>query len=77
MLTIADPYLCFMLYEPVTVPSAAADPGSPDGPLIVNGALLLFIDLWRDAGRRARTAVNVASLPANALLETETVVELK
>ncbi len=54
----------------------AADPGYPDGPLIVNGASQLFIDLWGDAGRHARTAVNVASLPANALVEVEAVVEL-
>lgn len=55
----------------------AADPGYPDGPQIVNGASQLFIDLWGDAGRHARTAVNVASLPANALVEVEAVVELK
>ncbi|MGY9048996.1 endoribonuclease L-PSP [Puniceibacterium antarcticum] len=54
----------------------AADPGYPDGPLIVNGASRLFIDLWGDAGRHARTAVNVASLPANALVEVDAVVEL-
>jgi enamine deaminase RidA (YjgF/YER057c/UK114 family) len=54
----------------------AADPGYPDGPQIVNGASQLFIDLWGDAGRHARTAVNVASLPANALVEVEAVVEL-
>lgn len=55
----------------------AADPGYPDGPQIVNGASQLFIDLWGDAGRHARTAVNVTSLPANALVEVEAVVELK
>ncbi|WP_146589304.1 RidA family protein [Puniceibacterium confluentis] len=54
----------------------AADPGYPDGPMIVNGASQLFIDLWGDAGRHARTAVNVTSLPANALVEVEAVVEL-
>jgi enamine deaminase RidA (YjgF/YER057c/UK114 family) len=55
----------------------AADPGYPEGPMIVNGASQLFIDLWGDAGRHARTAVNVASLPANAMVEVEAVVELK
>ena len=54
----------------------AADPGYPDGPQIVDGASQLFIDLWGDAGRHARTAVNVASLPANALVEVDAVVEL-
>ena len=54
----------------------AAPPGYGEGPLVVDGASQLFIDLWGDAGRHARTAVNVASLPANALVEIEAVVEL-
>ncbi len=54
----------------------AAPPGYGDGPAVVNGASQLFIDLWGDAGRHARTAVNVASLPANALIEVEAIVEL-
>ena len=54
----------------------AAPPGYGDGPAVVNGASQLFIDLWGDAGRHARTAVNVASLPANALVEVEAIVEL-
>ncbi|WP_394226058.1 RidA family protein [Paracoccus marcusii] len=54
----------------------AAPPGYGDGPAVVNGASQLFIDLWGDAGRHARTAVNVASLPANALVEIEAIVEL-
>ncbi|KMK68460.1 RidA family protein [Puniceibacterium sp. IMCC21224] len=55
----------------------ASDPGYPDGPMIVNGASRLFIDLWGDAGRHVRTAVNVAALPANALVEVEATVELR
>jgi enamine deaminase RidA (YjgF/YER057c/UK114 family) len=47
-----------------------------DGPFVVNGASQLFVDLWGDAGRHARTAVNVSSLPANALVEVEAVFEL-
>ncbi|QDA36415.1 RidA family protein (plasmid) [Paracoccus liaowanqingii] len=54
----------------------AAPPGYGEGPFVVDGASQLFIDLWGDAGRHARTAVNVASLPANALVEIEAVVEL-
>lgn len=54
----------------------AAPPGYADGPFIVDGASRLFIDLWGDAGQHARTAVNVASLPANALVEVEAIVEL-
>ncbi|TCP42251.1 RidA family protein [Rhodovulum marinum] len=55
----------------------AAPPGYGDGPLIVNGASQLFIDLYGNAGRHVRTAVNVASLPANALVEIDAVVELR
>lgn len=55
----------------------AAPPGYGDGPLIVNGASQLFIDLYGERGRHARTAVNVASLPANALVEVDAVVELR
>lgn len=54
----------------------AADPDYGEGPFIVNGASQLFTDLWGEAGRHARTAVNVASLPANALVEVEAVLEL-
>jgi enamine deaminase RidA (YjgF/YER057c/UK114 family) len=74
MLIDHDPYNCFMAYGPVQV--ASADPGYPDGPLIVNRASQLFIDLWGDAGCHARTAVNAASLPANALVQVDAVVEL-
>ena len=55
----------------------AADPDYGEGPFIVNGASQLFIDLLGEAGHHARTAVNVASLPANALVEVEAVLELK
>lgn len=55
----------------------AAPPGYCDGPFVIDGASQLFIDLWGDAGQHARTAVNVASLPANALVEVEAIVELK
>ncbi|EIE50625.1 endoribonuclease [Salipiger aestuarii] len=54
----------------------AATPDFGQGPAIVNGASQLFIDLYGEAGRHARTAVNVASLPECALVEVEMVVEL-
>ncbi|CAM3051926.1 RidA family protein [Paracoccus nototheniae] len=54
----------------------AAPPTYAEGPFVVNGASQLFIDLWGDAGRHARTVVNVASLPANALVEIDAVIEL-
>ena len=54
----------------------AAPPDFGEGPMIVNGASQLFIDLYGDAGRHARTAVNVSSLPAKALVEVDAVIEL-
>ncbi|ODT58022.1 MULTISPECIES: RidA family protein [Paracoccus] len=54
-----------------------APPDYGQGPFVVNGASQLFIDLWGDAGRHARTVVNVSSLPANALVEIDAVVELR
>ena len=55
----------------------AAPPDYGQGPFVVNGASQLFIDLWGDAGRHARTVVNVSSLPARALVEIDAVVELR
>ncbi|WP_075217743.1 RidA family protein [Mongoliimonas terrestris] len=54
----------------------SAPPGYPDGPKVVDGASNLFIALYGDAGRHARTAVCVSSLPANALVEVDAIVEL-
>jgi len=44
--------------------------------IIGQKASQLFIELLGEAGHHARTAVNVASLPANALVEVEAVLEL-
>ncbi|MBP0614585.1 RidA family protein [Jiella mangrovi] len=55
----------------------AAPPGFGEGPAIVDGASELFIALYGDAGRHARTAVCVSSLPANALVEVDAIVELR
>ncbi|ARC88551.1 RidA family protein [Rhodovulum sp. MB263] len=54
----------------------SAPPGFESGPMIVDGASQLFIDLWGEAGRHARTAVCVSSLPANALVEIDAVFEI-
>ena len=53
-----------------TVPGFAAHPG------VVNGASELLGAVWGDAGRRARSVVGVASLPLNAPVEIELIVEL-
>ncbi|OHV80501.1 RidA family protein [Rhizobium sp. LCM 4573] len=55
----------------------AAPAGFADGPKIADGASELFIALYGDRGRHARTAVCVSSLPANALVEVDAIVELK
>ncbi|UUX97189.1 RidA family protein [Aquabacterium sp. J223] len=42
-------------------------------PAVVNGASDLFVALWGEAGRHARTAVGVASLPRRAAVEVNAV----
>ncbi|MGE6741250.1 RidA family protein [Allorhizobium pseudoryzae] len=54
----------------------SAPAGFADGPKIADGASELFIALYGEAGRHARTAVCVSSLPANALVEVDAIVEL-
>jgi enamine deaminase RidA (YjgF/YER057c/UK114 family) len=46
-------------------------------PQVIDGASKLFIELWGEAGRHARTAVGVASLPQNAAVEVDAIFELK
>lgn len=55
----------------------SAQAGYPSGPAIINGASDLFIDLYGDSGRHARTAVCVSSLPANAMVEVDAIIEIK
>jgi enamine deaminase RidA (YjgF/YER057c/UK114 family) len=45
--------------------------GFPSTPLVINGASDLFIALFGEAGRHARTAVGVAALPGNAAVEVD------
>lgn len=54
----------------------AAPAGFGEGPKIADGASELFINLYGEVGRHARTAVCVSSLPANALVEVDAIVEL-
>ena len=46
-----------------------AAPGFTQQPAVVNGASDLFVDVFGEAGRHARFAVGVASLPAGAAVE--------
>jgi enamine deaminase RidA (YjgF/YER057c/UK114 family) len=54
----------------------SAEPGFPNGPKVIDGASNLFIDLYGDQGRHARTAVCVSSLPANAMVEVDAIIEV-
>lgn len=54
-----------------------ASAGYPSVPAVIDGASQLFIALWGDAGKHARTAVGVATLPQNASVEVEAIFELR
>jgi enamine deaminase RidA (YjgF/YER057c/UK114 family) len=54
----------------------ACSHGFSDQPFVVNGASDLMVAVFGDAGRHARSAVGVPSLPLNACVEVEAVVEL-
>jgi len=53
-----------------------APSGYPSVPAVVDGASDLFVQLWGDAGRHARTAVGVATLPQNAAVEVDAIFEV-
>jgi enamine deaminase RidA (YjgF/YER057c/UK114 family) len=46
-------------------------------PVVVNGASELFLSIWGEAGKHARSAIGVADLTLNATLEIVLTVELK
>ena len=46
-------------------------------PAVIDGASELFVALWGEAGRHARTAVGVATLPQNAAVEVDAIFELR
>ncbi len=52
------------------------DPEFEFVPAVVNGASDLFVALLGDAGRHARTAVGVASLPRRAAVEVDAAFEI-
>lgn len=47
-----------------------------DVPKCVNGASDLMVEIFGDAGRHARFAVGVATLPANAAVEVDAIFEI-
>jgi enamine deaminase RidA (YjgF/YER057c/UK114 family) len=52
-------------------------PGFTTQPAVVNGASELFLHIWGEAGKHARSAVGIAELPLNAPVEIELSVEIK
>lgn len=54
----------------------ASAPGFTGQPVVVNGASELLGEIFGEAGRHARSAVGVVSLPMDAPVEVELVVEL-
>ena len=53
-----------------------AVPGFADSPKAINGASDLLVEIFGEAGRHVRAAIGVSSLPRNALVELQMVVEI-
>ena len=51
--------------------------GFTNQPAVINGASELFVNLWGDAGKHARSAIGVAELPLDAPVEVELTVEVR
>lgn len=54
----------------------ASDPSFTQQHVVANGASELFVDVFGDAGRHARSAVAAPSLPLDTPVEVEAVVEV-
>ena len=54
----------------------ASTPDFTEQHLVANGASDLLVDILGDAGRHARSAVGMASLPLNAPVEIEAIIEI-
>ena len=53
-----------------------APAGFGDQPAVINGASNLVVDVFGEAGRHARSAVGMGSLPFNAPVEIDAMVEI-
>lgn len=51
-------------------------PSFPDAPKVINGASDLMVEIFDEAGRHARSAVTVASLPMGVAVEVEAILEI-
>ena len=54
-----------------------ATPEFNDSPKVINGCSDLFVEVFGDAGRHARTSLGVASLPHNITVEIEAILEIR
>jgi enamine deaminase RidA (YjgF/YER057c/UK114 family) len=54
-----------------------AVPGFTQQPEIINGCADLFVEVFGDRGRHARSAVGFGSLPRNITVEIEAIVEVQ
>ena len=54
-----------------------AAPNFEDHPKVVNGCSDLFVEVFGEAGRHARSAVGMSSLPAGIRVEIEVIVAVK
>jgi enamine deaminase RidA (YjgF/YER057c/UK114 family) len=54
-----------------------ATPDFGDQPYVINGCSDLFVEVFGDAGRHARSAVGMSSLPHGIPVEIEAIVEVK
>lgn len=55
----------------------SSDPEFTEQASVLNGASDLLVEIFGDRGRHARSAVGVASLPLNACVEVELIVEVE
>jgi len=55
----------------------SAVPGFPGVPAVINGASDLFVELFGDAGRHVRTAIGVATLPRNGVVEVDAIFRIR
>ena len=54
-----------------------ADPDFSDTPKVINGCSDLFVEVFGEAGRGARSAVGMATLPFQIAVEVEMVLEVR
>ena len=52
-------------------------PGFGDQPKVINGCSDLLVEIFGDAGRHARSAVGMGSLPNNMTVEIEAILAVK